>query len=415
VIIRPYEKDRDLDAARRVWGECGWIERGSADHAEAIDLALDSGRTLVAEMDGAAEALVVNHSGDMQYLDTRLPMASVSGVTTSLVARKQGIAGRLTAKSIARDAADGAAVAVLGMFDQGFYDRLGFGSGAYDILFAFDPQTLRVPSITRPPKRLSKADWAAVHASRVGRARRHGSCSLHPAEFTRAEINWTTNGFGLGYFDGEGGALSHHVWFEPKGSIESGPYQVKWMPYQNDAQLLELLSVMRAIGDQVRSIKMFEPSHVQLQDFTPTPFRRFAHAGDGSKYIHKPLTMTGWQARICDIEACVQAARGLPGRVQFNLTLRDPFDRYLAECDSEWAGCSGEYIVTFGEDSQAHRGRDDSLPTLDASLGAFTRMWLGVRPASGLAVSDDLHGPAELLDRLDRVLRLPKPDRDWEF
>jgi hypothetical protein len=48
-------------------------------------------------------------------------------------------------------------------------------------------------------------------------------------------------------------------------------------------------------------------------------------------------------------------------------------------------------------------------------VGAFTRLWLGVRPASGLAITDDLCAPPALLDQLDRVLRLPEPKPDWDF
>ena len=32
------------------------------------------------------------------------------------------------------------------------------------------------------------------------------------------------------------------------------------------------------------------------------------------------------------------------------------------------------------------------LPTLTATVSAFTRMWLGVRPATGLTITDDLQG-----------------------
>jgi hypothetical protein len=42
-------------------------------------------------------------------------------------------------------------------------------------------------------------------------------------------------------------------------------------------------------------------------------------------------------------------------------------------------------------------------------------MWLGVRPASGLAVTDELAGPPALLEQLDDVLLLPTPRPDWEF
>jgi hypothetical protein len=42
-------------------------------------------------------------------------------------------------------------------------------------------------------------------------------------------------------------------------------------------------------------------------------------------------------------------------------------------------------------------------------------MWLGVLPASGLAATDRLSAPPDLLDRLDRGFRLPQPDPVWDF
>ena len=65
--------------------------------------------------------------------------------------------------------------------------------------------------------------------------------------------------------------------------------------------------------------------------------------------------------------------------------------------------------------ASAEPGRSETLPTLAASVGAFTRLWLGVRPAFGLAMTDDLRGPAALLEALDRVVRLPEPEPDWSF
>jgi hypothetical protein len=71
--------------------------------------------------------------------------------------------------------------------------------------------------------------------------------------------------------------------------------------------------------------------------------------------------------------------------------------------------------VTLGPQSSAEPGTDRALPTLAASVGAFTRMWLGVLPATGLAVTDELEGPQELLEELDWALRLPQPSVDWGF
>jgi len=38
-----------------------------------------------------------------------------------------------------------------------------------------------------------------------------------------------------------------------------------------------------------------------------------------------------------------------------------------------------------------------------------------VRPATGLAVTDDLDASPELLVKLDDALRLPMPQIDWNF
>ena len=42
------------------------------------------------------------------------------------------------------------------------------------------------------------------------------------------------------------------------------------------------------------------------------------------------------------------------------------------------------------------------------------RLWAGVRPASSLALTDDLAGPAELLADLDRAAP-PQAQFDWLF
>jgi hypothetical protein len=102
------------------------------------------------------------------------------------------------------------------------------------------------------------------------------------------------------------------------------------------------------------------------------------------------------------------------GEVRFNLSLTDPVEGYL-EGESRWRGCGGEYVVTLGQQSSAVAGSDPSLPTLTTTVNAFTRLWLGVLPASSLAVTDELTAPPDLLRQLDEVLRLPLPRPDWGF
>jgi predicted acetyltransferase len=141
MILRDYDPSRDKTAAHRIWYETGWLEKGKE---EEMDIFVESGRAMVAEIGGEAECLVLSAAGTMRYLDRELPFTGVTGVTTSHVARKQGLASRLTASLVAADAADGALVAGLGMFEQGFYNQLGFGTGSYEHWVGFDPARLCV-------------------------------------------------------------------------------------------------------------------------------------------------------------------------------------------------------------------------------------------------------------------------------
>ena len=100
--------------------------------------------------------------------------------------------------------------------------------------------------------------------------------------------------------------------------------------------------------------------------------------------------------------------------MRFGLTLTDPVEKYLDE-DQPWRGVAGEYVITIGRESSAERASDDSLPHMTATVNAFSRLWLGVLPASGLAIVEELEAPESLLESLDDLLRLPAPRCDWDF
>lgn len=410
ITIRPYDPEKDTDAIPRIWQEVGWITRSEEKDA-AANRFVAGGRALVAELNGETECQVSSMPGAVRYLETDLPFSGVTAVATGRVARKQGLAARLTARLIAEDAAAGVQMMGLSMFEQGFYNQLGFGTAPYARWVGFDPAQLRVEAEARVPRRLTAEDWAAVHATRLTRMRGHGACILYPPDVTRTEM-LARDGFGLGYFDGPEGALSHYLWFINEGG-DNGPYTVSWMAYQNGAQLRELVALMHTLGDQVRLIKLKEPHGIQFQDFIRQPFRfhqltakgAFENFGHANAYH---------QYRICDLVSCL-AQTHLPGEtVRFNLALTDPVTAYL-EADTPWRGLTGDYLITLGPESGAAPGSDATLPTLTATVSAFTRLWLGVRQPSRLAVTDTLAGPPELLHALDRVLRLPVPEMDWDF
>jgi len=408
MIFRAYDAERDKQAARRIWREVGWIEEGQE---EALDILVRAGRSMVAEIGGEAECLVLSSPGEIRYLEETLPFRGVTGVTTSRVARKQGLASRLTARVLAADAADGALVAGLGMFEQGFYNQLGFGTGSYEHWVSFDPACLRIETEARVPKRVTADDWRAMHASLLTRRRVHGSVSFVPAEIIQAELKYSKSGFGLGYYDGPNGELTHHVWCRAKG--EHGPYSVQWLSYQTMDQFLELMALLKNLGDQVRLVRMREPPGIQVQDLIAQPFKQRQITRRG-EYEAAASAMAYWQVRICDLAGCMQHTHLYGEPVRFNLRLSDPIERFLDE-DAPWRGIGGEYVVQLGPLSEAVPGQDRSLPTLEASVGAFTRLWLGVGPASGLAATDELSGPAALLADLERALLLPSPKVDWDF
>ena len=404
--VRPYDADRDLGAVTRIWREVGWID-SSDGHAAALETFLSVGHADVALMDGAAECSVHRTEGSMRYEHSDLVLCAITAVTTSRIARKQGFASRLTARALADAAGEGAEVAALGMFEQGFYDRLGFGTGSYEHEVTFDPASLTVDVPYRAPVRLTTSDSADIHRAMVGRLRSHGSVVLDPSACVEANLGWIEEPFGLGYRQGD--RLTHFVFGSAKG--EHGPYRISWIGYEDPGQLLELLRLLRELSDQVASVKLPEPPELQLQDLIAQPFRQQLRS---SRSDHETSTdAVAWlQLRMLDVDACV-AKRNWPGPpVEFNLTLTDPLADRL---DGPWRGVGGEYAVATASPSRAERGHRSGLPTLTATVNAFSRLWFGVRPASSLQHTDSLSGPPELLARLDDALRLPPPHPGWDF
>jgi predicted acetyltransferase len=409
MIFRSYDPSRDREAVRRIWQEVGWLPQGKE---EPMFWWLDAGPALVAELNGEAECLVQTAPGTLRYLDEELPFICISGVGTSLIARKQGFPKRLIAAALAEAVPRGSVLAGLGIFDQGFYDQLGFGTGGYEHWVAFDPSQLKVSARPRLPRRLGPDDWQLIHRGRLARSRGHGACNLTAPCFTRADMTRQENSFGLGYCDRPDGELTHYFWCHPE-NVERGPYEVQWLAFQDRKQFLELMALIKSFGDQVHLVQMREPQGIQLQDLLDRPFKHH-EVRERSRFESRNEAFAYWQMRICDLPACLAKTHLRGPDLRFNLSLTDPIERFLPE-QSAWRGVAGQYLITLGAASTAERGSDSALPTLTATIGAFTRLWLGVRPATGLATTDHLSGPESLLADLDHALRLPPPAPDWDF
>ena len=148
------------------------------------------------------------------------------------------------------------------------------------------------------------------------------------------------------------------------------------------------------------------------QDLIEQPLKHFEVTEKG-KFESRIQASAYWQMRINDLPGCLARTRLPWADLRLNLKLTDPIQALLQ--DAPWRGVAGHYVVTLGRRSRADAGHDASLPTLAASAGAFTRLWLGVRPATGLAATDDLAGPPDLLEALDSAFRLPDPKPDWDY
>jgi predicted N-acetyltransferase YhbS len=223
MAIRPLELKKDFTAVRRIWEEIGWIDRNDDDDAKFLRKFLKGSRTLAAQLNGAVECTICHCDGTILHQQAELSMAVIAAVTTSTVARKQGLASQLTARVVAREAESGLATAALGMFEQGYYSRPGFGTGPYERIVKLNPALIDVDVDFRPPLRLTQKHAADLYQALMQRWRGHGGTQVASVKHLEAEVGWTDEPLGLGYRDEEGKA-THFIWGCCKG--EYGPFHI---------------------------------------------------------------------------------------------------------------------------------------------------------------------------------------------
>jgi len=347
--------------------------------------------------------------GTLHHTDTPLPLCVIGAVTTSLIGRKQGFASVMTSRALQAGAEAGAATAALGMFEQGFYNRFGFATGSYDHMVSFDPQSLELAHIPyRAPVRLGPENAAEVQAAMAGRPLGHGAVVLHSVDIAQAEMTWPDNPFALGYRD-DAGTLTHFLFGDLKD--EHGPFRIQAMGYQNIEQLLELMRLLRELGDQIRSVKMIEPQLLQIQSLIEAPMRQVQRS-QHTALESRNEAIAWWQLRILDLAPCVAAHTWLGEPVRFNLELFDPLEHFL---DSGWRGISGTYVITVGAPSEVAEGSDPSRETVTCDVTAFTRLWFGICSATELRATERFAASDALCAKLDRAFPLPPTIPGWEF
>jgi len=405
---RNYNPKKDKDAVYRIFNEVGWVHDKKKD--KYLNGFLPKANALVCVINGEPEVMALSSNGSITYLDQQLDFAAVTGVATSLLARKQGLAGRLTATRQALDAENGAEIGGLCIFDQGYYNKMGYGNGNYDRIAAFTPSSLRINRKTKIPTRLTEKDYKKIHRSRKNRMLCHGAVTL-PEYATKAELGEEAKNVGYGYFD-EKGNLTHHLWINGKGK-EQGPIWISWLAYQNLDQLMDLLALIKSFEEQIIMVRMVEPPYIHMQDFISRPYH-IKSITRKSQHENLIYSTAYWQLRILDLQKCMKKTHLNCEDLEFNLQLSDPIDKYLGK-EIKWRGIAGKYVVKFGKNSSAKKGSKKNLPTMKASVGAFTRLWYGIVPASTLVYSDNIEASKGLLNKLDNALILPEAHVDWGF
>jgi predicted N-acetyltransferase YhbS len=383
---------------------------GKDTDKEVFEAYISEADSLVAELNGEAEVFVVTRTGSCRYLDDDIPFSAVTGVATSRVARQQGLAAKVTARAIEASATNGAAMSMLGMFDQGYYEKFGYGSTTYYRISTFDPASLLVPRLTRSPKRLTKEDAEGMHNCRNRRRRYHGGCTLDGVGETRATTIWHEGGFGLG-FENDEGVLTHFLWIKTKG--ERGPYTVWFTGWETHDQFVELLSVLKSLSDQILGIRMTDPPRLQLQDFLKRPMATM-QARKGGEFDSDDVSQVWMQCRILDLQQCIGEMKCHGDPVSFNLKLTDPIEQCLP-AESEWRGVGGDWIITLGRESSATKGVDSSLPTAAATVNDISRIWFGSLSAEAVSVTGNFVADPSLIQRIDSAVQLPVPIVDWDF
>ena len=216
-------------------------------------------------------------------------------------------------------------------------------------------------------------------------------------------MGWTNKNFGLGYFNEDRSAITHFIWC--KGEGEQGPYVINCYGFQTDEQFLELLQLIKSLGDQVHCVSMKEPPGFALQDFIRKPFKQI-HLTRKTELESKYTSFNYMQLRILDME---KAFAVCSGRIELPLTveLTDPIEEFLSD-DAEWKGLTGSWDIRLGKTSSARPGKNDGA-LVKTSVNALSRLWYGSSTARSLALQGQLEADADTVRKLDEFFQLPKP------
>jgi len=177
--VRAYDPEKDASHIHRIWMDSKWID--DKEMYPVLDAYHKEAQVWLGEIDGEVGTVVSCSPGGFNYDGVEIPMTAVTGVTAGLEFRRLGLAAMATAKAISYAYEKGAAIATLGAFEQGYYEKLGFGNFSSDSFITFDPHNLKVDAKHGRAIRLTTKDSDRMHAARLTRFKQHGTCDLHLA------------------------------------------------------------------------------------------------------------------------------------------------------------------------------------------------------------------------------------------
>lgn len=409
--IAVYDPSLHLEDCLLTWKDAGWLAKGLEKAAEEF---IGAGSALVGLENGKAVALATSGKGSFHHClhGGELPFCAVKSVNVAFHGRKLGYAARLTSALLAEAGERGDACAGLGMFEQGFYDRLGFANMPYWNSLQLRPSDIAIQGeMSSRPVRLAAEDWEEIHRNRTQRYRCHGSLNLSSAT-TKASIGFSPGCFALG-FRNRAGELTHHVFFE-KISGEHGPALTGWLVFSNHEQFRDLMILLKSMGDQIDLVRISEPPGLQLQSLVKKPLSARRRTLSAPRERAEVRSLAWTQCRILSPTGCIDGMN-CPGKpCSFNLILHDPIEEHL-EGRGSWRGCSGEYTVNLSSGSCVESGLSRGLQLLECSVNAFSMLWSGSTRASLLPYLFSVNAPVELLEDIEQSMPMPEPFYDWEL
>ncbi len=393
-----------------LWCQAGWREE-HFDMEELLKHYIPAGTIFIAEQQGAIAGEVGTMPGNYRHCHSDIQLCAVTSVVIAIEQRRRAVGSDLTRRALRQALAEGAEVALLGAFDLGYYNRLGFGNGLPHRMIIIDPADIITNGAPPNLRKLTKTDVPAMHEARLRRYPVHGACSLYPSGFT-ASIAYATapHALALGIYHRK--KLTAHLWAVVKDDVT---LTIEWWAADSPQHWLELLRGVASLQDQVQRIIMPYPARICLEDLLKSPCRRTRGMIGNENNPYPPPEY--WQIRILDVVRCIQkSSLAVEQPYRFNLRVYGE----AIEMPSKRGVVSdpqvSEYNVALGEHSECHAGHSKALPLLECSIGAFSRLWCGAYSASTLVLSDHFNVSEErMVASLDRLFALPTPMCDWYF